>query len=79
MRLFHWLFYVITSYSIHYTKLYEAFSRTIEHDLATRQLTFPTFLDLTIRIKRVCDDPNSTTDAVVNVIRPDALLSARIV
>jgi hypothetical protein len=57
----------------------EAFSRTIEHDLATRQLTFPTFLDLTIRIKRVCDDPNSTTDAVVNVIRPDALLSARII
>ncbi|QID17802.1 HDOD domain-containing protein [Nitrogeniibacter mangrovi] len=57
----------------------EAFSRTIEHDLATRQLTFPTFLDLTVRIKRVCDDPNSTTDAVLNVIRPDPLLSARII
>jgi hypothetical protein len=57
----------------------EAFSRTIEQDLATRQLTFPTFLDLTIRIKRVCDDPNSSTEAVVNVIRPDALLSARII
>jgi len=57
----------------------EAFSRTVEHDLATRQLTFPTFLDLTVRIKRVCDDPNSSTEEVVNVIRPDALLSARII
>lgn len=56
----------------------EAFSRTIEQDLATRQLTFPTFLDLTVRVKRVCDDPNSTTEEVVNVIRPDALLSARV-
>lgn len=57
----------------------EAFSHTIERDLATRQLTFPTFLDLTIRIKRVSDDPNSSLEDIVRVIRPDALLSARII
>ena len=57
----------------------EAFSHTIERDLATRQLTFPTFLDLTIRIKRVSDDENASLDDMVRVIRPDALLSARII
>ena len=57
----------------------EAFSDTIERDIASRQLTFPTFLDLTIRIKRVCDDPKSSLDDVVRVIQPDALLSARII
>lgn len=57
----------------------DAFSRTIEHDLATRQLTFPTFLDLTIRIKRVCDNPNASMDDIVKVIRADPLLSARII
>lgn len=57
----------------------DAFSRTIEHDLATRQLTFPTFLDLTIRIKRVCDNPQSSLDDIIRVIRADPLLSARII
>ena len=72
-----------TSLEIHnedpFEEALEAFSRTVEHDLATRQLTFPTFLDLTIRVKRVCDNANSSTDDVVSVIRPDALLSARII
>ncbi|TVO53354.1 HDOD domain-containing protein [Denitromonas halophila] len=57
----------------------DAFSRTIENDLATRQLTFPTFLDLTIRIKRVCDDPQASLDDIICVIRADPLLSARII
>lgn len=57
----------------------EAFSRTVEHDLASRQLTFPTFLDLTIRIKRVCDDPQASLDDIIRVIRADPLLSARII
>ena len=57
----------------------DAFSRTIENDLASRQLTFPTFLDLTIRIKRVCDDEKSSMDDIIKVIRADPLLSARII
>ncbi|MCZ4305773.1 HDOD domain-containing protein [Zoogloeaceae bacterium G21618-S1] len=57
----------------------DAFSRTIENDLATRQLTFPTFLDLTIRIKRVCDDPQASLEDIIRVIRADPLLSARII
>jgi hypothetical protein len=56
-----------------------AFSMAIERELETGNLNFPTVLDLSLRIKRVADDPNSSLEDIAKLIRIEPVLSARVI
>lgn len=51
-----------------------AFSGAME-ELQAGNLNFPTVLDLSLRIKRVADDPNSSLDDIAKLIRIEPVLS----
>ena len=55
------------------------FSTAIERELATRNLNFPTVLDLSLRIKRAADDPDSTLEDIAKLVRIEPVLSARVI
>ena len=55
------------------------FSAAIERELATRNLNFPTVLDLSLRIKRAADDPDSTLEDIAKLVRIEPVLSARVI
>lgn len=57
----------------------EAFSEQIEAELEEGRLNFPTSLDVSLRIKRLADDPDSSLDEIANVIRTEPVLSAKVV
>jgi hypothetical protein len=56
-----------------------AFSAAIESELRNRELSFPTVLDLSLRIRQVANDPDSTVDQLAGLIRVEPVLSARVV
>jgi hypothetical protein len=55
------------------------FSMAIERELETRNLNFPTVLDLSLRIKRVADDPDSSLEDIAKLIRIEPVLSAKVI
>lgn len=61
-----------------FDKQIAAFSNEIESELQTGDLNFPTVLNLSLRIKQVADDPDSSLDELAKLIRIEPLLSARL-
>lgn len=57
----------------------QAFSEQIEAELEEGRLNFPTSLDVSLRIKRLADDPASTLEDIANVVRAEPVLSAKVV
>lgn len=56
-----------------------AFSAQIEHELLEGRLNFPTSLDVSMRIKQLADDPESSLDDIARVVRAEPVLSAKAV
>lgn len=57
----------------------QRFAEAIEQELATGRLNFPTALDVSLRIKRLADDPNATLEQIAKVVQAEPVLSAKVV
>ena len=57
----------------------QAFSEQIEDELQEGRLSFPTALDVSLRIKRLADNPDSSLDEIAGVVRAEPVLSAKTV
>jgi len=55
----------------------EAFAEQVEQELRDGTLSFPTVFDLSLRIKRLADDPDSSLADIANVVRAEPLLAAK--
>ncbi|MBA4741356.1 MAG: HDOD domain-containing protein [Azoarcus sp.] len=56
-----------------------AFGERIEREMLEGRLNFPTVLDLSVRIKSIADDPDSSLDDIAVVVRAEPVLSAKAV
>lgn len=56
-----------------------SFSAAIESELQNRELSFPTVLDLSLRVRKVASDPDSTVEELAKLIRLEPVLSARVI
>lgn len=56
----------------------KAFAADIDTELKGGQINFPTVFDLSLRIKRLADDPNSSLNELATVVRAEPLLSAKV-
>lgn len=56
-----------------------AFGERIEEELDKGQLSFPTSLDVSLRIKRLADSSASTLDEIANVVKAEPVLAAKVV
>jgi HD-like signal output (HDOD) protein len=54
-----------------------AFAGQIETELEAGHLNFPTSMDISLRIKDLADDPDSSIDDIVAVVRAEPVLSAK--
>ena len=54
-------------------------STQIGTELASGQITFPTFLEASLRIKRCADDPDVSLNDIANLIKAEPVLSARVI
>ncbi|TAH50055.1 MAG: HDOD domain-containing protein [Betaproteobacteria bacterium] len=54
-----------------------AFAARIERELQEGRLSFPTVLELSVRIKQLADDPNSSLRDIANAVRAEPVLSAK--
>ncbi|PLX76684.1 MAG: histidine kinase [Azoarcus sp.] len=57
----------------------QAFSEQIEAELEDGRLNFPTSLDVSLRVKRLADDPDSSLDSIASVVKAEPVLSAKAV
>ena len=57
----------------------KAFGERIEREMVEGRLNFPTVLDLSLRIKNVADDPDSSLDDIAAIARAEPVLSAKAV
>ena len=57
----------------------QAFSEQIEEELQDGRLNFPTALDVSMRIKRLADHPESTLEQIATVVKAEPVLSAKAV
>jgi len=57
----------------------QAFSEQIEEELRDGRLNFPTALDVSMRIKRLADNPESTLVQIASVVKAEPVLSAKAV
>ena len=57
----------------------QAFSEQIEQELRDGRLNFPTALDVSMRIKRLADNPDSTLEQIATVVKAEPVLSAKVV
>jgi HD-like signal output (HDOD) protein len=55
------------------------FGDRIEAEIAARHLSFPTSLDVSLRIKRLADSPASSLDEIAAVVRAEPVLGAKTV
>ncbi|MFO1283091.1 MAG: HDOD domain-containing protein [Burkholderiales bacterium] len=55
------------------------FLRDIASDLSSKEVSFPTFLDATLKIRRAVDDPSVDTETVARAVTAEPLVSAKIV
>ena len=53
------------------------FADTIEAELYERRLVFPVSMEVTLRIKRLADDPDSDLDEIVAVVQAEPVLAAK--
>lgn len=56
-----------------------AFGEQIEAELAEGHLSFPTSLDVSLRIKRLADSPATSLDEIAAVVKTEPVLSAKTV
>jgi HD-like signal output (HDOD) protein len=54
-----------------------AFAAQIEEELESGQLNFPTAMNVSLRIKKLADDPASSIDDIVAVVRAEPVLVAK--
>lgn len=54
-----------------------AFAAQVEQELQDGRISFPTVLELSMRIKQLADDPNSSLRDIANVVRAEPVLSAK--
>ena len=57
----------------------QVFNDRIENELFEGRLNFPTVLDVSMRVKRAADDPQTTLEGIGNVVRAEPVLSAKTV
>lgn len=57
----------------------QRYAEAIEKELAQGRLNFPTALDVSLRIKRLADDPDATLAQIARVVQAEPLLSAKVV
>lgn len=57
----------------------QTFGERIEAELAEGRISFPTSLDVSLRIKRLADSPDSSLDEIANAVRTEPVLSAKVV
>jgi len=57
----------------------QAFRERIERELEEGSISFPTSLDVSLRIKRLADDPGATLDEIAAVVKAEPVLSAKAV
>ncbi|MGL1833100.1 HDOD domain-containing protein [Rhodocyclaceae bacterium SMB388] len=57
----------------------QAFGERIERELQEGHLNFPTALDVSMRIRRLADDPDSSLDDIAKVVKAEPVLSAKAV
>ncbi|NMG65383.1 HDOD domain-containing protein [Azoarcus indigens] len=57
----------------------KAFSDQIEEELQEGRLNFPTSLDVSLRIKRLADNPGASLDDIAALVRAEPVLSAKTV
>lgn len=55
----------------------EAFTGTVESELNQRRLVFPVSMEVTLRIKRLADDPDVKLDQIVAVVQAEPVLAAK--
>jgi len=56
----------------------KTFATDIEDELREGSLSFPTVFDLSMRVKKLADDPNSSLEDIAAVVRAEPLLSAKV-
>lgn len=54
------------------------FAAQIENELEAGNLNFPTSMDISLRIKRLADDPDSSIGDIVAAVRGEPVLSAKV-
>ncbi|MHB1373257.1 MAG: HDOD domain-containing protein [Thauera sp.] len=57
----------------------EAFAEQVEQELRDGALSFPTVFDLSLRIKRLADNPDSSLADIANAVRAEPLLAAKVI
>ncbi|THF63398.1 HDOD domain-containing protein [Pseudothauera rhizosphaerae] len=57
----------------------EAFAERIAAEIEERRLNFPVSMEVSLRIKRLADDPDSTLDRIATVVQAEPVLSAKTV
>lgn len=57
----------------------QAFGERVEQELLEGRLNFPTVMDVSLRIKRVADDPESSLDDIARIVKAEPVLSAKAV
>ncbi|KON80544.1 HDOD domain-containing protein [Azoarcus sp. PA01] len=57
----------------------QAFRKQIERELEEDSISFPTSFDVSLRIKRLADNPDSTLDEITTVVKAEPVLSAKAV
>lgn len=56
-----------------------AFAKQIETELRNGLVTFPTVFDISLRIKRLADDPDVSLAQIADIVQTEPLLSAKLV
>lgn len=57
----------------------EAFAQQIEEELRDGVLSFPTVFDLSLRIKKLADDPESSLSSIAHVVKTEPVLAAKVI
>lgn len=57
----------------------QRYAATIENELKEGRLNFPTAFDVSLRIKRLADDPDATLEQIGRVVQAEPVLSAKVV
>jgi HD-like signal output (HDOD) protein len=57
----------------------DAFAEQIEQELRDGVLSFPTVFDLSLRIKRLADNPDSSLADIANAVKAEPVLAAKVI
>ena len=57
----------------------DAFAEQIEQELRDGVLSFPTVFDLSLRIKRLADSPESSLTDIANAVKAEPVLAAKVI